>query len=216
MLLFHGVEMLREHSEPQFRFDGVVLEGGVAPNIVPARASAAIWMRHLMDETPLGSMSPMQARRMTEEKVAQIDNIARGAALATGTTLDIESTNEGDPGVSVGVLNDIQFQYAVEYGGINVGESKMPRSWEETGRATLVVPGVHVSIGTKGIPEAAGHSQENADITVSREGHESLVLTSKVMAAIALRLIMDPELCERARAEHASWVKKYGETPLGK
>lgn len=211
MLLFHGVEMLREHSKPQFRFNGVVLDGGVAPNIVPERASAAIWMRHIMDETPLGTMSPRQARKMTEEKVAQIDDIAKGAALATGTTLDIVPTNEGDPGISVGMLNDIQFQYAVEYGGINIGESKMPRAWEETGRASLVVPGVQASIGTESIPKVAGHSQENADITISPEGHKSLILTSKVMGAIALRLVMDPEMRKKAKAEHAKLLEKYNE-----
>jgi amidohydrolase len=211
MLLFHGVEMLREHSEPQFRFNGAVLEGGVAPNIVPERASAAIWMRHLMDETPIGTMSPGQARKMTEEKVVQIDNIAKGAALATGTKLDIETTNEGDPGISVGILNYIQFHYAVEYGGINIKESKMPNSWDETGRATLVVPGVDVSIGTEGIPKITGHSKENADLSLSPEGHKSLIMTSKVMGATALRLVMDPVLRDKAKAEHINWVKKYNE-----
>ncbi len=85
----------------------------------------------------------------------------------------------------------------------------MPRHWEETGFATLVVPGAHVSIGTEGIPETAGHSQENADITLSPEGHKSLILTSKVMAATALRLLMDPELRTKAKEEHAEWLEKY-------
>jgi hypothetical protein len=75
----------------------------------------------------------------------------------------------------------------------------------------LLVPGVHISIGTEGIPEVAGHSQENADITVSPAGHKSLVLTSKVMGAVALRLVVDPELRKKAKAEHSSWVVKYNE-----
>ena len=75
---------------------------------------------------------------------------------------------------------------------------------------TIVVPGAHVSIGTEGLPdEVAGHSQENADISVSEAGHRSLILTTKVMAASALRLLMDPELRERATAEHSNWVEEY-------
>lgn len=211
LLLFHAVDMIREHSEPQFRFHGIVSDGGEAPNIVPDLASATIWIRHLIDETPVGSMSPRKAQEKIEAKVEALDDMAKGCALATGATVDIDHYGEYNPGISVGVLNDLAFQYAVEYGGINTGERKVPRHWEETGFATLLVPGVHISIGTEGIPEVAGHSQENADITVSPAGHKSLVLTSKVMGAVALRLAVDPELRKKAKAEHSSWVLKYNE-----
>jgi hypothetical protein len=55
----------------------------------------------------------------------------------------------------------------------------------------------------------AGHSQENANITLSPAGHKSLVLTAKVMAAVGLRLFMDEELRKKAKEEHAEWLKKY-------
>lgn len=208
-LFFQAVDMLREHSEPQFRFHGIVSDGGVAPNIVPELASVTYWVRHIMDETPTGSMSPKRAAQKIKDKVEELDNIARGAALATGTTVDIDHYGEYVPGIAVGILNDIVFQCAIEYGGVNIGERQVPRHWEETGFGTLVVPGAHVGIGTADIPPATGHSHENADITISTAGHESLIQTSKVMAASALRLIMDPELRKKAKAEHAEWVEKY-------
>ncbi len=209
LLLFHAMDMVREHSEPQFRFHGIVSDGGAAPNIVPQMASATIWIRHLLDETPVGSLSPKKAREMIEDKVAALDNMAKAAALATGTKVDIEHYGQYNPGIAVGVLNDIVFQYAVDYGGVNIGKRAVPRHWEETGFATLVVPGAHVSIGTEGIPKVAGHSQENADLTVSPEGHKSLILTAKVMGAAALRIVMDKKLRDRAKAEHAMWLEKY-------
>ncbi len=209
LLLFHAVDMMREHSEPQFRFHGIVSDGGTAPNIVPQEASALMWVRHLTDETPGGSLSPSKAREMIEKKVEALDNMAKAAALATETTVDIAHYGEYNPGIAVGVLNDIVFQYAVDYGGVKIGERAVPRHWEETGFGTLVVPGAHVGIGTEGIPDAPGHSQANADISVSPAGHESLILTSKVMAASGLRLLMDPKLSEQAKAEFASWMEKY-------
>lgn len=209
LLLFHSVDMMREHSEPQFRFHGIVNDGGVAPNIVPDLASTTMWIRHLIDETPVGSLSPRKAREMIEKKVEELDNMAKAAALATGTTVDIDHYGEYNPGISVGVLNDIAFQYAVDYGGLKIGKRAVPRNWEETGFATLKVPGVSVSIGTEGIPDVAGHSQENADITLSPAGHKSLILTAKVMGAIALRLVMDKKLREKAKEEHATWLEKY-------
>jgi amidohydrolase len=209
LLLFHAMDMMREHSEPQFRFHGIVSDGGAAPNIVPAEASATMWIRHLIDETPTGAMSPKQAGEKIAQKVEALDKMAQGAALATETTVDIDHYGEYNPGISVGILNDIVFQYAVDYGGVNIGERKVPRHWEETGFATLIVPGAWVGIGTDDIPEAAGHSQESADITVSEAGHRSLLMTTKVMAAAGLRLLLDQELRNKAKAEHADWLEKY-------
>ena len=211
LLLFHAMDMIREHSEPQFRFHGIVSDGGAAPNIVPDMASATLWIRHLMDETPVGAMSPGKAREKIESKVKALDNMAKGCALAMGTTVDIDHYGEYNPGISIGVMNDMAFQYALEYGGVNIGERQVPRHWEETGFATLKVPGVHISIGTEGLPPAAGHSQENADITISPAGHKSLILTAKVMGAVALRLLIDEKLRDSAKLEHAEWQKKYNE-----
>ncbi|MFC2161356.1 peptidase dimerization domain-containing protein [Acidobacteriota bacterium] len=209
LLLFHSMDMMREHSEPQFRFHGIVSDGGAAPNIVPALASATIWIRHLIDETPLGSMNPGRAEKKIAAKVLELDNMAKGAALATGTTVDIDHYGEYKPGIAVGVLNDIVFQYGVTYGGVNITERKVPTHWEETGVATLLVPGAWVSVGTKGLPGAAGHSQESADITITPAGHESLILTSRVMAASGLRLILSPELRKKVKEEHAQWLELY-------
>jgi len=209
LLLFHSVDMMREHSEPQFRFHGVITEGGVAPNIVPERASALMWIRHIIDETPVGSISPKKAGELMAAKVAELDAMAKAAAMATGTTVEIDHYGEYVPGVSVGAFNDVAFQYAVDYGGVGIGERAVPDQWEETGFATLLVPGVHIHIGTADIPEAPGHSQANADITISPAGHRSLILTAKVMAATALRLLMDEDLRNRIRAEHKQQVERY-------
>ena len=54
-----------------------------------------------------------------------------------------------------------------------------------------------------------GHSQEAADVSISPEGHESLILTAKVMAATALRLVMDAGLRETIIEEHSTWKDKY-------
>jgi amidohydrolase len=209
LLTASGIERLREHSEPQFRFHYIIDNGGVAPNIVPQLSSMVVWVRHLADNTRVGNVSPMAARKMIEAKMEQLDNVARGAAMMTGATVDIDRYGEYDPGVSVGTMNDIMFQYAVDYGGVNITDGRTPGQWDETGAVTLLMPGVQSRIGTENIPEAAGHSQENADITISPAGHESLVLTAKVMAATALRLFMDPELASRAKEEHAALVVKY-------
>jgi metal-dependent amidase/aminoacylase/carboxypeptidase family protein len=200
---------MREHSEPQFRFHGIVSDGGVAPNIVPEMASATIWVRHLIDTTPVGAVSPREAREMIEAKVEELDNMAKGAALSTGTTVDIDHYGEYVPGISVAALNDVAFYYAAEYDGINLGWESVPRFWEETGFATIEIPGCHPGIALPGVPQCPGHSQESADITASEAGHQVLVQTARVVAAVNLRLLLDEELRTRAKAEHEEWKEKY-------
>ena len=97
------MDMMREHSEPQFRFHGIVSDGGIAPNIVPQMASATVWIRHLIDSTPVGAISPKKAANMINAKVAELDKMAEGAAMATGTKVEIDHYGEYIPGISVGV-----------------------------------------------------------------------------------------------------------------
>lgn len=211
MLLLHAVEMLREHSEPQFRFHWIISEGGVAPNIVPERASAIVWVRHLIDETRVGSLSPRQAKEAVTKKVEQLDNAARGAALATGTRVDIDHYGSYIPGIAVEAFNDLLYRYAMAYGAVNPKKAAVAKHWEETGFMTVLVPGINVAFGIEGITPATGHSKENADLSATADGHRALVLMTKVMAAIGLRLAMDREVRQAIKDEHAARVEKYNE-----
>jgi len=213
MLMFHAVDMAREHSEPQFRFHGIVTDGGTAPNIVPELASAIMWVRHLTDDTKLGNISPRKAAEMIDKKVIQLDNMAKGAALATGTTVDIEKYGSYTTGIDVGALNDLAFQYGVEYGGVKIDEKPgPPGSWDETGFMSIKMPGVRVAVGVPGCPsDLPGHSMENANVSISPVGLKGLVLSSKVMAAVGLRLAMDPDARKKVQDEFASWLKKFNE-----
>ena len=72
-LMFHGVDMLRQHVTPDVRMHGVYRNGGEAPNIVPEEASAEFYFRAL-DRDYLNGL------------VKKADNCAEGASLAMGTT----------------------------------------------------------------------------------------------------------------------------------
>jgi amidohydrolase len=212
LLLIHGLEMLREHSEPQFRFHWTITEGGVAPNIIPETASVNIWVRHLTDKTRVGNVSPRRAKEMISAKVAQLDRLAKGIADGTGTEVEIDHYGSYMPAVSVGAMNDLMFDYGIAYGGVNPTEAQVPRHWEESGLMSLKVPGVTVGVGTPGLTVApAEHSQENADLTITEEGHRCLVLTMKVMAATGLRIMMDPIIQNKIKEEHSMLVRKYNE-----
>ena len=73
-LMFHALDMLRQHVKPDVRIHGVIRDGGLAPNIVPEIASAEFYIRS-MD------------RAYLTEVLKKVDDCARGAAIATQNEL---------------------------------------------------------------------------------------------------------------------------------
>lgn len=74
-LMFHAIDMLRQHCKPDAQFHGVILQGGEAPNIVPEEVTLELYIRAL-------------DKYYLQELVSKVDDCARGAAIATQTTWD--------------------------------------------------------------------------------------------------------------------------------
>ena len=69
-----ATNFLREHLHTTYRLHYVITEGGKAPNVVPDRASVWYYIRNTDERL--------------EENYEKVLNCARGAAIATGATLD--------------------------------------------------------------------------------------------------------------------------------
>lgn len=72
-----GVNYLREHITQEARIHCVITNGGMAPNVVPAEAQVWYYVR-------------APHRDQVEEIYARVLDIAKGAALMTGTTFDVD------------------------------------------------------------------------------------------------------------------------------
>ena len=77
MLMDAGVNYMREHVPPESRIHSVVTSGGQAPNVVPAFAQIWYFVR-----------APQRAQ--VEEMYQWMQDIAKGAALMSGTRHEIE------------------------------------------------------------------------------------------------------------------------------
>jgi aminobenzoyl-glutamate utilization protein B len=77
MLMGNGIEFMREHVPSNTRMHYIISKGGVAPNIVPDLAQMDLMARNPSNST-------------LAEIWERILNVAKGAALMTGTTLDVE------------------------------------------------------------------------------------------------------------------------------
>ncbi|HZD33133.1 MAG TPA: amidohydrolase [Candidatus Angelobacter sp.] len=77
MLMGNGVEFMREHVPSNTRIHYIISKGGVAPNIVPDLAQMDLMARSPSNTT-------------LKDIWAWIQNIAHGAELMTGTTLEMK------------------------------------------------------------------------------------------------------------------------------
>src|SRR5438477_591079 len=96
--LFNHIDAIRRTLRPETRIQGIITEGGKAPNVVPDRAVAEFWLRY-PDQVYLAQV------------LERVDDAARAAALATGTKVRIEADSESRDGISVAALNDVAFAY---------------------------------------------------------------------------------------------------------
>ena len=76
MLMGNGIEFLREHVPSNTRIHYIIPKGGVAPNIVPDLAQMDLMARSPSNTT-------------LKDVWGRIEKIAEGAALMTGTTLEV-------------------------------------------------------------------------------------------------------------------------------
>src|SRR4029450_9345467 len=72
-----GVNYLREHIIPEARIHSVITSGGQAPNVVPAYAQIWYFVR-------------APRRDQVDAIYARVLDIAKGAALMSGTTYDVD------------------------------------------------------------------------------------------------------------------------------
>ena len=200
-IFFTAVDMLREHSEPTFRFMGTVISVGNASNVV----NDYVEIDHEIRNSDRTGMEALQ------KKLKQVHTIAKAAAMATFTDVKIRHYGSYYNGIECAWLQAVAWNYTKEYGdeAAMTEELDDPVGWDESGIGAVNVPGVQIRPAVANVPQATGHSYENAAKTISAVGHEGLIQTAKIGAAVGLRLLLDPDMRTKVKEEHARW-QKYG------
>ena len=187
--LFVNIDGLRKSIRPEARIQGIITEGGKAPNVVPDRAVADFYVRY-PDEVYLA-----QVRQL-------VDDAARGAALATGTKVSIEPYGSMRDGVSVGALNEVAFAYLRKFGASRLKEEpQKPQGWEETGSVSRDIPGVGLSAYTS---SGGFHTYEMEADALNEIGHTGFRFDAMGMSALLHDFVTDADFRSRVKREFAA------------
>lgn len=187
ILLFNGINAIRQHVKSDVRIHGIIANGGVAANIVPDYASARFYIR----------AEKKAYLNQVEEKMIQI---AKGAANMTGARLETNYYElPYDDMVTNEVLSEAFNRNLQEVTGETVEISGMSGSMD-MGNVSHYVPAIHPMVGL-GDKELVCHTKAFAEATATEKGREYIKNASFSLALTALEIIKNPKLYERIREE---------------
>ena len=183
---FNLINALRQHVRMDVRIHGIVSRGGNSPNIVPEYAEMRLYVR---------AKDPAYL----EETVERVKNCARGAALGTGTKVEIGTTATRDFNMVSNPTLAALFARNWESLGAKVEEVK-ERSYgsSDMGDVSQAIPGLHPTVAIA--PEGtAGHSVAFREAAKSEKGNEGLILACKGLAMTAVDVFTRPDEVEKMK-----------------
>jgi metal-dependent amidase/aminoacylase/carboxypeptidase family protein len=194
--MFENIDSVRSSIRPEARIQGVIVEGGTAPNVVPDRTVADFYIRY-PDEVYL------------QQVVEFVDNAARAAALATGTKVQIDHYGKDLDGVSLATLGELGFAYMKKFGASNVlQEPGKPQGFEETGSVSRDIPGAGITAQSSVAPN---HTYEMDADNLKEIGHRGFTIDAETMTAILFDFATHPELRTAVKKEFDSIKALFGE-----
>lgn len=188
--LLVGIGLLRQQLSRSSRVHAIVTDGGRAPNVIPERAAARIWVRALDVPT-------------LESVTRKVEACARGAAEATGTTLEVIELDGSSPPMRPNAplaavyrcqLTRLGLVETGEAPDANIGSSDITHvSW--------VAPTIHPNF-----PIGSGlelHSRAFAEATASAAGDAGMLEAARALALTVAVLVRSPETRAAIAAAHA-------------
>jgi amidohydrolase len=172
---FVALGLLRQQLPPSVRVHGIISDGGRAPNVIPERAAARVWVRALEPE-------------VLAEAAARVVRCAEGAATATGTRLEIIADESTSPPMRVNLpLADV---YRRQLDALGLPQT--PHAPDEAigssdiTHVSQVTPTIHPNfpIGRK----LELHTRAFAEATTTAEGEAGMLEAARALALTVLEL----------------------------
>lgn len=223
VLMDIGFDKLREHLRPTYRGHRTITNGGVQPNIIPD--TGQIWWFVRDANGP-----------WAKENFDKLVNVARGAALMTGTTMEMEPFGAawpslGNKAIAEAVQKNIEavgmpkwteeeHNFAKELqkslGRKEVGlhtkveplrAARQNSSSNDIGDVTWVVPTAPVRFPSA-VPGVQAHHWTAGIAPTTSIAHKGAVIGAKVLAASVLDLMTSPELMAAAKKQFEQDTKE--------
>ncbi|MDY5305195.1 M20 family metallopeptidase [Fusobacterium gastrosuis] len=193
LMLFNSVNALRQQTLETARVHGIITKGGEAANIIPDLAVANFYVRAKSLEYLKGF-------------VERVKNCAKGAALATGTTLEI--ANYETSFANLVTNNKLSETYEKNLKSLGVTDIRDKESHGSTdmGDVSHCCPTIHPYFPLT-TSHLTGHSVEFASASIAPDAYKGMKEATLAMALTALELFENKELLNEIKEEFKNTKK---------
>lgn len=175
--LFNGIDALRQHVTPDVRIHGIITNGGVAANIVPDKAVAQFYFR-------------ASTKEILEDVLVKVKNIAQGAALMTGSKLDMTRYELPNDNLKTNKNLSEAFSENLRMLGIKDIYTAKDTGSSDIGNVSHKTPTIHPYIGISNC-NVTGHSVNMADATITPFAHERLLIGTLALVYTGYDVLMN-------------------------
>jgi len=176
LLFFNAINALREHVKSDARISGIITEAGVAPNIVPERAVAKLYIRAM-------------TREYLNEVREKVKLCAQGAALSTGTKVEIKDFEEPLDEIKTDLTIAKIFKQNLRRIGIKkISTMKFIPVSSDFGNLSQKIPSLCASlaIAPRGV---VPHTREFERAAISEKAHETILIGAKALGMTVIDLL---------------------------
>jgi amidohydrolase len=184
---YSAVDHLRTTWRPEHRVQGVIPEGGIAPNVVPDHTVVDFFIR-FPDEVYLEHIARMMS------------DAAEGAARQTETKVEMTRYGEYRDGITTATLEELFWAYAKQLGAPELKEEKgRPAGYEETGWVSREIPGLGITVRSSSY---ANHTYGMRDDAFTELGHTGFLIDAKIEAGVLYDFLTQPQFRQKVIEEH--------------
>ena len=187
-LAIHAMDMMRQQVRPETRIGTWIIAGGTASNVIPEFGELEVTVRHT-ERDYLNGLSE------------QIKKIFEGAALCTGTTVDIEfygnpydDMNQNQRGTLL--IEDVMTDMGIDFkpGPADIGGSS------DIGNVSYQCAAFHPKLRLSGDDKVC-HSKEFAAAMLEPTIEQTILDGANIIGCTLLSLVENPAVLEEIVAE---------------
>ena len=184
---FNSVNALRQQTKTSARIHGIISNGGEAANIIPDLAVANFYVREATTKEML---------KLSE----RVKNCAKGAALATGTSLEIENYEYTFKHLVTNEKLSSIYTKNLELQGIKDIPISDPTGSSDCGDVSHHCPTIHTYFPISKC-ELTGHSLEFAKATITEEAYKGMKEAIFALVMTGKDILSDPNLLKEIKDE---------------
>ncbi|MEG0300737.1 MAG: M20 family metallopeptidase [Cetobacterium sp.] len=187
LILFQGIEFLREHVREEVRMHYTITNAGGPANVVPKYAEAKFSLRSY-------------DRAYLNHVIERFKKVVQGASLMTETDYEIIETKSLNNKIPVLKLNEILMDNARLTNAPRISPPREKTGSTDFGNVMYHVPGSCIRVAF--VPEGtSSHSDEFLVAGKTEEAHDAILLGAKILAGSAYDIITNKEYFDEIKRE---------------